>query len=101
MNDITAAAEEVANGNLTVELHDRSAQDKLMQALAAMSAADATVSDIRGIAGEVAAASQSISTASIQVSKGASAQAAAAEEASSSMEEMVSTSSRTPTTPRR
>ena len=49
-----------------------------------------TVSDIRGIAGEVAAASQSISTASIQVSKGASAQAAAAEEASSSMEEMVS-----------
>jgi methyl-accepting chemotaxis protein len=91
MNDITAAAEEVANGNLTVELHDRSAQDKLMQALAAMvSGLTRTVSDIRGIAGEVAAASQSISTASIQVSKGASAQAAAAEEASSSMEEMVS-----------
>jgi methyl-accepting chemotaxis protein len=91
MNDITTAAEEVANGNLTVELHDRSAQDKLMQALAAMvSGLTKTVSDIRGIAGEVAAASQSISTASIQVSKGASAQAAAAEEASSSMEEMVS-----------
>jgi methyl-accepting chemotaxis protein len=91
MNDITAAAEEVANGNLTVELHDRSAQDKLMQALASMVAGlTRTVSDIRGIAGEVAAASQSISTASIQVSKGASAQAAAAEEASSSMEEMVS-----------
>jgi methyl-accepting chemotaxis protein len=91
MNDITAAAEEVANGNLTVELRDRSPQDKLMQALAAMVAGlTKTVSDIRGIAGEVAAASQSISTASIQVSKGASAQAAAAEEASSSMEEMVS-----------
>jgi len=91
MNDITAAAEEVANGNLTVELHERSAQDKLMQALASMvSGLTRTVSDIRGIAGEVAAASQSISTASIQVSKGASAQAAAAEEASSSMEEMVS-----------
>jgi methyl-accepting chemotaxis protein len=91
MNDITAAAEEVANGNLTVELHDRSAQDKLMQALASMvGGLTKTVSDIRGIAGEVAAASQSISTASIQVSKGASAQAAAAEEASSSMEEMVS-----------
>jgi methyl-accepting chemotaxis protein len=91
MNDITAAAEEIANGNLTVELHDRSAQDKLMQALAAMvSGLTRTVSDIRSIAGEVAAASQSISTASVQVSKGASAQAAAAEEASSSMEEMVS-----------
>jgi methyl-accepting chemotaxis protein len=91
MNDITAAAEEVANGDLTVALQERSAQDKLMQALSAMVAGlTRTVSDVRSIAGEVAAASQSISTASVQVSKGASAQAAAAEEASSSMEEMVS-----------
>jgi methyl-accepting chemotaxis protein len=91
MNDITAAAEEISNGNLTVEVRERSPQDKLMQALSAMVAGlTRTVSDIRGIAGEVAAASQSISTASVQVSKGASAQAAAAEEASSSMEEMVS-----------
>jgi methyl-accepting chemotaxis protein len=91
MNEITGAAEEISNGNLTVELRERSPQDKLMQALAAMvGGLTRTVSDIRGIAGEVAAASQSISTASIQVSKGASAQAAAAEEASSSMEQMVS-----------
>jgi methyl-accepting chemotaxis protein len=91
MNDITAAAEEIANGNLMVTLRERSPQDKLMQALSAMvGGLTQTVSDIRSIAGEVAAASQSISTASIQVSKGASAQAAAAEEASSSMEEMVS-----------
>jgi methyl-accepting chemotaxis protein len=91
MNDITAAAEEIASGNLTVSLRTRSAQDKLMQALSAMVAGlTQTVSDVRAIASEVAAASQSISTASVQVSKGASAQAAAAEEASSSMEEMVS-----------
>jgi methyl-accepting chemotaxis protein len=91
MNDITTAAEEIANGNLTVTLRERSPQDKLMQALGSMVAGlTQTVSDIRSIAGEVSAASQSISTASIQVSKGASAQAAAAEEASSSMEEMVS-----------
>jgi methyl-accepting chemotaxis protein len=91
MNEITTAAEEISNGNLTVDIRERSPQDKLMQALASMvSGLTRTVSDIRGIAGEVAAASQSISTASIQVSKGASAQAAAAEEASSSMEEMVS-----------
>jgi methyl-accepting chemotaxis protein len=91
MNDITAAAEEISNGNLTVTLRERSPQDKLMQALASMVAGlTQTVSDIRAIAGEVSSASQSISTASIQVSKGASAQAAAAEEASSSMEEMVS-----------
>jgi len=91
MNEITSAAEEISNGNLTVDIRERSPQDKLMQALSSMvSGLTRTVSDIRGIAGEVAAASQSISTASIQVSKGASAQAAAAEEASSSMEEMVS-----------
>jgi len=91
MNEVTAAAQDIAGGNLTVTLRERSAQDKLMQALSAMvSGLTRTVSDIRSIAGEVAAASQSISTASVQVSKGASAQAAAAEEASSSMEEMVS-----------
>ena len=91
MNDITGAAEEISNGNLTVEIRERSQQDKLMQALQSMVAGlTQTVSNIRSIAGEVSAASQSISTASIQVSKGASAQAAAAEEASSSMEEMVS-----------
>ncbi|MGA7558897.1 MAG: methyl-accepting chemotaxis protein [Terriglobales bacterium] len=91
MNDITAAAEEIANGNLTVALRERSPQDKLMQALSAMVAGiTRVVSDIRGIAGEVASASQAISTTSIEVSKGASSQAASAEEASSSMEEMVS-----------
>jgi methyl-accepting chemotaxis protein len=91
MNEITSAAEQISNGNLTIEIRERSPQDKLMQALRSMvDGLTQTVSDIRSIAGEVSDASQSISTASIQVSKGASSQAAAAEEASSSMEEMVS-----------
>jgi methyl-accepting chemotaxis protein len=91
MNDVTHAAEEIAQGNLTVTLRERSAQDKLMQALSSMVAGlTRTVTDIRAIAGEVGSASQGISSASVQVSNGASAQAAAAEEASSSMEEMVS-----------
>jgi methyl-accepting chemotaxis protein len=91
MDEITEAAEKIANGDLTVNIHERSPEDKLMQALSSMiSGLTQTVSDVRSIAGEVAAASRSISTASIQVSKGASSQAAAAEEASSSMEEMVS-----------
>src|SRR5579871_3453014 len=91
MHDVTHAAESIAEGNLTVALRQRSEQDKLMQALAAMVAGlTRTVSDIRTIAGEVSSASQSISSASVQVSNGASAQAASAEEASSSMEEMVS-----------
>jgi len=33
MNDITSAAEEISNGNLTVTIRERSPQDKLMQAL--------------------------------------------------------------------
>ena len=91
MNEITAAAEHIAHGDLTVTVKERSSADKLMQALQAMVLGlTQTVGEIRTIAGEVASASQSISTASVQVSKGASSQAAAAEEASSSMEEMVS-----------
>ena len=91
MNEITEAADEMANGNLTVILRERSPEDKLMRALSAMvSGITRVVTDIRGIAGEVASASQAISTTSIEVSKGASSQAASAEEASSSMEEMVS-----------
>jgi methyl-accepting chemotaxis protein len=91
MNAITLGAEQIAKGDLTVVLRERSPQDKLMQALAAMvQGLTQTVGEIRTIAGEVASASQGISTASVQVSKGASAQAAAAEEASSSMEQMVS-----------
>ena len=91
MDDITSAAEEIANGNLTIALRERSPQDKLMQALSSMvGGLTRIVTDIRTIAGEVASASGSISTASVEVSKGASAQAASAEEASSSMEEMVS-----------
>jgi methyl-accepting chemotaxis protein len=89
MDEVTRAAEEISQGNLTVAIRERSAQDKLMQALSAMVAGlTRTVTDIRTIAGEVASASQAISTASVQVSNGASAQAASAEEASSSMEEM-------------
>ena len=91
MNEVTHAAEEIAQGNLTVTVQERSAQDKLMRALIAMVAGlTRTVTDIRSIAGEVGSASQAISAASVQVSNGASAQAASAEEASSSMEEMVS-----------
>jgi methyl-accepting chemotaxis protein len=91
LDEVTRAAQEIAQGNLTVVVRERSQHDKLMQALIAMvNGLTHTVGEIRTIAGEVGAASQAISTASVEVSNGASAQAAAAEEASSSMEEMVS-----------
>ena len=54
MNEVTHAAEEIAQGNLTVTIRERSPQDKLMQALVAMVAGlTRTVTEIRNIAGEV------------------------------------------------
>jgi methyl-accepting chemotaxis protein len=91
MNSITAAAEEMAKGNLTVELAERSGQDKLMKALATMvSGITGIVTSIKSIASEVAGGSVALSTATNQLSQGASQQSASAEEASASMEEMVS-----------
>ena len=66
MDEVTRAADEISHGNLTVRIQERSPHDRLMQALSAMVGdLTRTVSDIRTIAGEVSAASQSISTASI------------------------------------
>ncbi len=91
MDNITAAAESIARGDLTVQIRERSGQDKLMQAFAAMVAGlIKVVVDIKTVAGEVANGSQAMSSASTQLSQGANTQAASAEEASSSMEEMVS-----------
>jgi methyl-accepting chemotaxis protein len=91
LHEVTHTAELIADGDLSVNVRERSAEDKLMQALAGMiSGITRVVTDIRSIAEEVGAASGAISTAANQVSGGATAQAASAEEASSSMEEMVS-----------
>ena len=91
MNSITDAAEHIARGNLTVNIHERSGQDKLMQALAAMVAGvTKVVVEIKTVANEVANGSQAMSSATSELSQGANTQAASAEEASSSMEEMVS-----------
>jgi methyl-accepting chemotaxis protein len=91
MNEITTAAEEIARGNLKVRLVARSAQDKLMQALADMvSGLTRVVLDIKTMASEVTSGSSALSTATTTVSQGASEQSASAEQASASMEEMVS-----------
>ncbi len=86
---ITVAAKNVAQGNLLVDLKERSAQDELMQALAAMVAKLVdVVKDVKNASDNVASGSQELSSSAQQMSQGASQQAAAAEEASSSMEEM-------------
>jgi methyl-accepting chemotaxis protein len=91
INKITEAAKEIANGNLMVELNERSSQDELMQALAAMvEKLVEVVRDVKSASDNVASGSVELSASAQQMSEGATEQAAAAEEASSSMEQMSS-----------
>jgi len=89
MNDITNAAEEIANGNLTVVMRERSAQDKLMQALSSMVRTHADRRDIRSIAGEVPQPASPSARHRSRYRRGP-ARSRFRGEASSSMEEMVS-----------
>ena len=89
MHDITRLAEEMAEGNLTVDVKERSSQDTLMQALNTMVQRLREVAlTVKSAADNVASASQGMSSGSEQMSQGATEQAAAAEEASTSMEQM-------------
>jgi len=89
MNNITTAAKEVAAGNLTVTIAERSAADELMRSLSDMVARlSQVVNDVKSAADNVAAGSQQMSSSAEEMSQGATEQASAAEEASSSMEQM-------------
>ncbi len=90
MHSVTDTAQTLARGDLRVTVTERSADDRLMQAMAEMvQSLTRVVVDVKTASREVAAGSESMSTAASQLSEGASEQAAAAEEASSSMEQMV------------
>ncbi|GFO68136.1 hypothetical protein GMLC_17150 [Geomonas limicola] len=87
--NITSAAQEVARGNLTVQLTERSQHDELMRSLSSMVAKLCeVVNDVKSSSDNVANGSSQMSASSEELSQGASEQAAAAEEASAAMEEM-------------
>ncbi len=89
LHRIAAGAREVAQGNLMVELKERSENDELMKALITMvKQLTAVVSEVKSAADNVAAGSLEMSSGAENLSQGASEQAAAAEQASSSIEEM-------------
>ena len=89
MEEVTTTAEEIASGNLTVKVKERSDQDKLMQAMANMVGSLTDVaSNIQTVANQVMTGSQEMSASSEQLSQGATEQSAAVEEVSSSMEQM-------------
>ncbi len=89
MNEVTQVATELANGNLTIKVAERSAQDRFMQAMAKMvSGLSEVVADIQTAAHQVMAGSQEMSSSAQQLSQGATEQSASVEEVSSSMEQM-------------
>ncbi len=89
MHEVTAAATEIAEGNLTITIKKRSAEDKLMQAMARMVAGlTEVVSNIQSVAEQVASGSEQLSASAEQMSQGASEQSSSVEEISSSMEQM-------------
>ena len=90
LHAITQLAEEMAAGNLTVNVTERSAQDRLMQALNAMlRRLHAVVSQVKTAAAQVSAGSQGMRSNAEEMSQGAAEQASASEEASAAMEQMV------------
>ncbi len=91
MEEVTTTAQEIASGNLTVKVKERSKDDRLMQALATMiTSLTRVASSIQSVAQQVMAGSQELSAGSEQLSQGATEQSASVEEVSSSMEQMAS-----------
>jgi methyl-accepting chemotaxis protein len=89
MEEVTGTSEQIASGNLTVKIKQRSADDKLMQAMAKMvDGLTEVMSNIQSAAGLVMAGSQEISASAEQLSQGSTEQSASVEEVSCSMEQM-------------
>lgn len=89
MERVTKVSQEVAGGNLMIEVRERSEKDELMRALAQMvKRLSEVVTDVKASAGNVAAGSEEMSSTSAEMSQGASEQAASMEEVSASMEQM-------------
>lgn len=92
MNDVTHLSEKMAVGDLTIEVKERSPQDKLMQALGSMvNKLNEVVTNVQTVSDGVSSGSQELSSSAEQLSQGATEQASSVEEVSSSMEEMTST----------
>ncbi|GAK49875.1 methyl-accepting chemotaxis sensory transducer [Candidatus Moduliflexus flocculans] len=87
--EITSLAEEMARGNFTREVQERSEQDTLMRALNSMSKTlQDIVVQIKVSADNVAISSQQMNVNAAQMSEGAANQSASTEQASASMEQM-------------
>jgi len=86
---VVRLAEEMASGNLTVQVTPRSEKDEFMRSLATMVESIEEIIQEAQVAGDnVISGSQALSASSEEMSQGATEQAASVEEASASVEEM-------------
>ncbi len=91
MSEITDAAKQIADGNLMVQIKERSADDQLMQAIEKMlEKLKDVVKNVQDASNMVASGSMELTSKTEQISQGATEQASSAEEVSSSMEQMTS-----------
>ncbi len=89
MNEVTDVATEIAGGNLTVKVTERSAEDKLMQALSKMVGGLIEITaNIQTVADQVMSGSEELSSGAEELSQGATEQSSSVEEVSASMEQM-------------
>ncbi len=87
--DVVHVAEELAAGNLSVEVRERSDDDVLMHSLNIMiQQLQEVIRNVKMVANNMATSSDQLSSSAEMMSEGASQQAAATEEVSASMEEM-------------
>ncbi|HTQ11459.1 MAG TPA: HAMP domain-containing protein, partial [Fimbriimonadaceae bacterium] len=89
--ETTAAAQRIADGDLTVEVKVRSERDVLSKSITAM-VVNLTrfAAEVQSVADQVAAGSNEVNTSAQSLAQGATEQASSIEEVSSSMEEMSS-----------
>ncbi len=89
MNKITDVSQEIAGGNLMIQVEERSAQDKLMIALKKMVSDLTSIAvDVQTAANQVATGSGEMSSSAEEMAQSANEQSASVEQVSSSMEEM-------------
>ncbi|MGK0291326.1 MAG: methyl-accepting chemotaxis protein, partial [bacterium] len=90
-SEITEIAEKIAEGDLRVNIKERSHNDKLLLAMKSMVLGLREIaSQVKEASNNIAFGSRELSSASGQLAEGSSEQAASAEQVSSSMEQMVS-----------
>jgi methyl-accepting chemotaxis protein len=91
MTEVTGVVEQIAKGNLRVEIRERSDNDRLIQSLVLMiQQLTEVIKNVQIASDNVATRSQEMSSKTEQISQGATEQAASAEEVSASMEQMTS-----------